>query len=447
VGFWISWCFWSFRQIGSKLMVTGSYTAPPMAKYPKYDLTSQVFHEGMNAQFTHMRKHGDVIPMRFPLFGNLHVALTYKTARDVLKNDALFCRQTENAGLKPSAEWRWWMPKSFKPLMHNMLVKDEPDHKRLRSLVDQAFTRRDVEGMRDEISGIADQLLDRLEGRETVDILETYTRELPMLVICTLLGIRPSDVNDIKYWIGGLVNARSIPSMLMSMPRVGKFLTHLRERFAQVRENPEPGLITGLVEAHQGDDQFTDDELLAMVFILFFAGHETTVHLMTGAILALIDHPHERQKLQNDWSKIGLAVEEFNRFVSPVMMTKLRYARQDLEIGGARLKRGQSVLALLASANHDPAQFPDPERLILDRLPNAQLGYGSGIHVCLGMQLARAEAQIGIEKLFQLYPDLKLAVRRSDVKWRRRIGMHALQALPLSLGRSAKNSPNDLQAD
>ena len=192
--------------------------------------------------------------------------------------------------------------------------------------------------------------------------------------------------------------------------------------------------MTALVQAEQDGDKLTHEELLAMGFLLLFAGHETTVHLISGGVLSLLEHPEEKARLLADWSLAPSAVEEILRWYAPVQFTKPRYPVRDLEFHGQRLKRGEMVTALLAAANVDPARFPDPERMDITRSPNPQVTFGTGIHICLGAQLARVEAQVALQKLFTRFPHLSLAVPASKLRYVGRIGMRALTAFPVRLG-------------
>jgi cytochrome P450 PksS len=165
--------------------------------------------------------------------------------------------------------------------------------------------------------------------------------------------------------------------------------------------------------------------------LLLFAGHETTTHLISGSAYELMRNPSLRDWLKEDWSRLGLAVEEFLRFISPVQFTKPRYVRRDIELGGVLLKKGDKVMPMIAAANLDPAANEDPGRLDLARQPNRHIAFGAGIHFCLGHQLARIEGQCALKALFRRWPDLHLAVDENEIRWRERAGMRALAALPV----------------
>jgi cytochrome P450 PksS len=208
---------------------------------------------------------------------------------------------------------------------------------------------------------------------------------------------------------------------------------YLEKRLKAVRENGGTGLIAELVRVEKEGEQINRDEMVAMVFLLLFAGHETTTHLISGSVYELLRNPALRDWLEEDWSRAGLAVEEFLRFISVVQFTKPRFVRKDIELGGIRLKRGEKIMPMLAAANLDPQANPHPEKLDLARKPNRHLAFGTGIHFCLGHQLARLEGVCGLKALFRRWPKLALAVDEKKIKWRQRPGLKAVDHLPVTI--------------
>ena len=175
------------------------------------------------------------------------------------------------------------------------------------------------------------------------------------------------------------------------------------------------------------------DEMISMVFLLLGAGSETTTHLISGSVYELLKNPALRDWLAEDWSRVGLAVEEFLRFVSPVQFTKPRFVRRDAVLGGVQLKRGDRIMAMLAAANMDPAANERPEQLDPERRPNRHLSFGTGIHFCLGHQLARIEGMCALQALITRWPNLRLAVEPSEIRWRRRPGLRAIKELRVTV--------------
>jgi cytochrome P450 len=191
------------------------------------------------------------------------------------------------------------------------------------------------------------------------------------------------------------------------------------------------GLIAELVSVEREGKRLTRDEMVSMVFLLLFAGHETTTHLISGSVFELLRNREIRDYLMEDWSRAGLAVEEFLRFISPVQFTKPRFVRKDTELCGVQLRSGDKIMAMLAVANLDPAANERPEQLDLDRRPNRHIAFGTGIHFCLGHQLARIEGRCALEALFKRWPNIALAVDASQIQWRRQPGLRAIEKLPV----------------
>jgi cytochrome P450 PksS len=225
----------------------------------------------------------------------------------------------------------------------------------------------------------------------------------------------------------------SLFGILRALPAMFRLVKYFRRHFEQCREQPRPGLMAALVQAEQDGDKLSEDELLAMAYLLLIAGFETTVYLLSGGTLALLQAPEQKERLLNDWSLLPASVEELLRFVSPVHMAQPRFVSRDLEFHGQALRRGERIVALLGAANADPARFPDPATLDLARSPNPHVSFGSGIHFCLGAQLARVEAQVGFERLFTRYPRLALAVADAELRYAGNMAFRALVALPVRL--------------
>jgi cytochrome P450 len=287
--------------------------------------------------------------------------------------------------------------------------------------------------MRPRITAICDGLLDRMAGAGPVDLMEALARPLPLTVICELLGLPEEDRPRFRQSVKAVMSVTSLWGIFRFLPSLFRLVGYFRRHFEQCRKHPRPGLMTALVQAEQDGDRLSEDELLAMAFLLLVAGHETTVHLIGGGTLALLTAPEQKARLRADWSLLPAAVEELLRFVCPVQLTKPRYLSRDLEFHGQSLRRGEILIPMLASANADPARFDRPERLDISRSPNPHVAFGSGGHFCLGAQLARVEAQVVLEKLFTRFPNLSLAVPDSRLKYTGRLGIRALTALPVRL--------------
>ena len=358
----------------------------------------------------------------------------YDDAAGVLK-DGRFAKDRLNAVTPEQRAQTPWVPGVFKPLARNMLDLDAPDHTRLRTLVHKAFTPRLVEQLRGRIQALADDLLDAAQRRGTKGSLElvgAYALPLPVTVIAELLGVPADDRHKFHQWSSRIVSVTSRRDLLWALPYEWMFLRYLRRLFERRRADPRDDLITALVQAEEAGDTLSEDELLAMVFLLLIAGHETTVNLIASGTLALLEHSDQMERLRHDPSLIKSAVEELLRYTSPVEIATERFAREDVTIAGTTIPRGERALPVIGSANRDEGQFERPETLDITREPNRHLAFGQGAHYCLGAPLARLEGQIAINTLLQRLPGLRLAVAPESLRWRRGLFLRGLEKLPLA---------------
>ena len=394
------------------------------------DFTSQAYFRNPAAEIEKLRSAGPVVEVQFRMVGKVWTTTTQDLADRVLKDSETF---TIRDGIGGVAGLQWWMPRIVRTLANHMLSKDEPDHKRLRDIVDEAFRRRAVLEMEPRILAIADELAGELfaEG-SPADLVERYARKLPLSVICELLGLPLEDRPKFNAWASGFTRLTGTIGLLSLIPNILAMRRYLETQLKAVRENGGTGLIAELVRVEKEGEQINRDEMVAMVFLLLFAGHETTTHLISGSVYELLRNAALRDWLEEDWSRAGLAVEEFLRFISVVQFTKPRFVRKDIELGGIRLKQGEKIMPMLAAANLDPQANPHPEKLDLARKPNRHLAFGTGIHFCLGHQLARLEGVCGLKALFRRWPKLALAVDEKKIKWRQRPGLKAVEHLPVS---------------
>ncbi len=216
------------------------------------------------------------------------------------------------------------------------------------------------------------------------------------------------------------------------MPTLAAIKRYAERRLEHARTAGGEGLIAELVRVEKEGAPISTEEMVVMIFLLLFAGHETTTHLISGSVFELAKNPGLRDWLAEDWSRADLALEEFLRFVSPVQFSKPRYVRRDIELNGVRLKRGDQIVAMLQAANMDPAANVSPEKLDLTRRPNHHLAFGTGVHFCLGFQLARLEGKCALEALYTRWPKLRLAVEPAQIRWRSRPGIRAILSLPVA---------------
>ncbi len=393
------------------------------------DFSSQDYFRNPGAAIEKLRTQGPVVEVRFPIIGRVWTTTTQALADQVLKDAETFPIRKDDGTV---AGLRWWMPGIVRTLANSMLSMDEPDHKRLRDIVDEAFRRRAVLDMEPHIRANGDELADELfaEG-SPADLVERFARKLPLSVITELLGLPLADRPKFIAWAGGFTRFAGALGFLAMIPNVLAMKRYMERHLETVRRNGGEGLIAEIVRVEKDGGQISPDEIVAMVFLLLFAGHETTTHLISGSVYELLKNPDLRDWLENDWSRVDLAVEEFLRFITPVQFTKPRYVRRDIELGGVILKKGDRIMAMLAAANMDPQANAHPERLDLQRRPNRHIAFGTGIHFCLGHQLARIEGRCALKSLLQRWPTLTLAADESEIRWRKRPGLRAIDRLPV----------------
>jgi cytochrome P450 PksS len=393
------------------------------------DFTSQDFFRDPAAAFEKLRAGGPVVEVKMPMIGQVWTTTTQEMASRVLKDNDVFTLRKDDGAV---AGLRWWMPGIFRVFAKNMLTVDEPDHSRLRGIVEEAFRRRAVLDMAPRIRAIAGQLADELFVQGSpADLVARYARTLPLSVICELLGLPLADRPKFMAWANRATSASSALVFLRMAPTLLAIKRYLQQRLEHARAAGGQGLIAELVQVEKEGAPISSEEMVVMVFLLLFAGHETTTHLISGSVFELAKNPALRDWLAQDWSRADLAIEEFLRFVSPVQFSKPRFIRQDIEVGGVRLKRGEQIVAMLAAANLDPAANVHAEKLDLARRPNRHVAFGTGIHFCLGHQLARLEGKSALEALYTRWPKLRLAVKPEQIRWRARPGIRAIVSLPV----------------
>jgi cytochrome P450 PksS len=266
-----------------------------------------------------------------------------------------------------------------------------------------------------------------------MDLIRDYALPIPTTIIAEMLGVPDSDRRRFHRWSRSIVSAA--PSgwgMIKAIPSAMAFLRYIRRLLASRRAQPRDDLVTALVQAEEAGEHLSGDELVAMVFLLLVAGHETTVNLIGNGTLALLMNPAQAERLRGDSTLLKSAVEELLRYDSPLETATERFAREDVSIAGVTIPRGGLVYAALASANRDERQFPNPDVLDISREPNRHLSFGLGPHYCLGAPLARLEGRVAIGTLLSRLPDLRLSVRPESLRWRRGLVLRGLEALPVT---------------
>lgn len=325
---------------------------------------------------------------------------------------------------------------TFQILKEWLVFRDPPEHTRLRRLVARAFTPTVVKARTQEITETIEGLVDDLRDRDSVDLIHEFAFPLPAVVIAQMLGVPPEDRVLFKEWsdqltslvFGAYGQEDRFESAARGMIELRDYLIDLINHYEQ---HPGENLISVLLE-HEGDDALSREELVATCTLLLFGGHETTTNLIGNGTLALLSHPDQLALLRAQPELIGPTIEEILRYDGPARAT-VRLVKEDHDMAGRPMTAGERVFLINLSANRDPEVFADPDALDIRRNPGNHLGFGVGIHYCLGAPLARLEGQLAISRLLDAFPDLTLAAEPSTLDWHGTMLSRGLVHLPVSL--------------
>jgi cytochrome P450 len=386
-------------------------------KTQTFDWTSPAF---LADPYPHYRRLRETDPVHFNQARGTWMLTRYNDMIGVLRDDELFSAERGPQAVSDDE------PRS-------MLGSDPPDHTRLRTLVNKAFTPRAIRALTDRIHEIVDGLLDEVGDRGEMEAINDFAYPLPITVIAELLGVPASDrdfFRDASQKIAvALGPIEDMQVAMRAMEGRNQLVDYFNELIPKRKNVPADDLITALLQAEESDDFLSHGELIAMLLLLLVAGHETTVNLIGNGMLALLRNPDQMERLRAEDGIGRQAIEELLRYDSPVQMTG-RLAKVDLEIGGKQIRAGQGVSTVVAAANRDPEVFADPDRLDLTREPCNHLSFSAGIHFCLGAQLARLEGQIALTTIARRFPNLKLAT--DELTYRPAPILRGLEALPVT---------------
>lgn len=400
---------------------------------PSLAMYSNDFAQNVHQHFSWMRKNAPVCKVRFSRWKDAYLITRYEDVNDACKDERLI-KNPNSSKADSTSNGMFWMPKPFRPLLHNMLNSDEPDHRRLRNLVHKAFTPRMITQMESRIQAIADELLDKAQAQSTVDLVQAYALPLPVTVIAEMIGIPQEDRPQFFQWTRKIIVSPTPLNMMLAIPSLLTLLKYLRKLADQRRADPQDDLLTALVQAEDEEgDCFTEDELLGMLFLLLVAGHETTVGLIANGTLALLSNPEQLDLLRSDMSRMESAVEELLRFDGPLQTTEMSFARETFTLHGVEIPKGATVFPAILSANRDESVFDGADQLDITRSPNRHLAFGQGIHYCLGAPLARLEAKIAFSTLLERSPNLRLQGKPEQIEYQEIAMLHRLKKLPITL--------------
>lgn len=402
---------------------------PSDLKFP-LDLNTQAFAENKYAYYRWLREEAPVFKGKISVL-KAYVLSRYEDCVWMLKEPRFVRNRTTATG---GRRLPFPVPKSVALMSKSMITEDEPDHRRLRNLVQQAFTKGQLAKLETRIDTLTNELLDKAVVKGTVDLKEAYALPIPVSVIQQMVGVADEDMprfqgglSAMKDGFSGWAIARTL---FWDLPRLEGFV---RSLIARKRSQPGDDILTSLIQAEDEGHQLTEDELVSMVFLLIIAGYETTVQLITNGVIALLQHPEQLARLRAQPDLIDAAVEEILRFNGPIHTTKPEYALEDITLHGVTIPKGAAVFPFLGAANHDPTVFESPEVFDIARSPNKHLGFGGGIHACLGAPLARMETKIALTNLLKRSPNLRLAVEPAVLEILVRPGWHSYQRLPVVL--------------
>ena len=390
-------------------------------KYGK-QLFSEGFVENPYPYYAQLRESEPVYKTRFPDGQQGWLITGYTEAVEALK---------EPRFIKDFSKLYGGTMDGMSVFTQNMLFSDPPDHRRLRGLAQKAFTPRVIEGMKERIEEITDQLINDMEQKEEINLIDDFAFPLPIIVICEILGVPSEDRDKFRIWSNSLIEGSSGEPGVSIYQHMNDFIRYLGEWFSETRREPKDDLISKLIAAEEAGDRLTEKELYGLVTLLIIAGHETTVNLIGNSFLNLLKHPEQRELLRGNPELIEGAIEESLRFDGPVEFSTSRWASENFQFAGKEIRRGELVVVALDAANRDPDKFHDPEVFDISREKSPHLAFGTGIHHCLGAPLARLEGKVAISKLLERFPDLRLRIPESELEWRPGMIVRGVKEIPV----------------
>ncbi|HFK1510883.1 cytochrome P450 [Bacillus tropicus] len=395
------------------------------------NLASAQFKEDAYEIYKESRKKQPILFVNQVEIGKEWLITRYEDALPLLKDNRLkkdwtnvFSQDTKNMYLSVD---------NSDHLTTHMLNSDPPNHSRLRSLVQKAFTPKMIAQLDGRIQRIADDLISDIERKGTLNLVDDYSFPLPIIVISEMLGIPKEDQAKFRIWSHAVIASPETPEEIKETEKqLSEFITYLQYLVDMKRKEPKEDLVSALILAESEGHKLSARELYSMIMLLIVAGHETTVNLITNTVLALLENPNQLQSLKDNPKLIDSAIEEGLRYYSPVEVTTARWAAEPFQIHHQTIQKGDMVIIALASANRDETVFENPEIFDITRENNRHIAFGHGSHFCLGAPLAKLEAKIAITTLFNRMPKLQIKGDREEIKWQGNYLMRSLEELPLT---------------
>ncbi|MFB5249096.1 cytochrome P450 family protein [Bacillus mycoides] len=395
------------------------------------NLASAQFKEDAYEIYKESRKMQPILFVNEVEIGKEWLITRYEDALPLLKDNRLkkdmanvFSQDTKNMYLSVD---------NSDHLTTHMLNSDPPNHSRLRSLVQKAFTPKMITQLDGRIQRIADDLISEIERKGTLNLVDDYSFPLPIIVISDMLGIPKEDQAKFRIWSHAVIASPETHEEIKETEKqLSEFITYLQYIVDVKRKDPKEDLVSALILAENEGHKLSAPELYSMIMLLIVAGHETTVNLITNTVLALLENPNQLQLLKDNPKLIDSAIEEGLRYYSPVEVTTARWAAEPFQIHEQTIQKGDMIVIALASANRDETVFENPEVFDITRENNRHIAFGHGSHFCLGAPLARLEAKIAITTLLKRMPELQIKGNRQDIKWQGNYLMRSLEELPLT---------------
>ncbi|MDR4902028.1 cytochrome P450 [Bacillus mycoides] len=395
------------------------------------NLASAQFKEDAYEIYKESRKMQPILFVNEVEIGKEWLITRYEDALPLLKDNRLkkdmanvFSQDTKNMYLSVD---------NSDHLTTHMLNSDPPNHSRLRSLVQKAFTPKMITQLDGRIQRIADDLISEIERKGTLNLVNDYSFPLPIIVISDMLGIPKEDQAKFRIWSHAVIASPETHEEIKETEKqLSEFITYLQYIVDVKRKDPKEDLVSALILAENEGHKLSAPELYSMIMLLIVAGHETTVNLITNTVLALLENPNQLQLLKDNPKLIDSAIEEGLRYYSPVEVTTARWAAEPFQIHEQTIQKGDMIVIALASANRDETVFENPEVFDITRENNRHIAFGHGSHFCLGAPLARLEAKIAITTLLKRMPELQIKGNRQDIKWQGNYLMRSLEELPLT---------------
>jgi cytochrome P450 len=404
-----------------------------MTPFVTTDLAGVAHKRTADETYARLRAKTPVARVQLPIWNESYIVLRYADVSAMLKDNRL-AKDPANALTAAQLKRMPSPPKFLQPLTRNMLGVDDPDHARLKKLVQAGFTPRRMEALEVRAETIAHELINRIGTRGRFDLMADFAMPFPVMIISELLGVPLKDQARFARWSHTLLGADPTSwRMLLALPDIFRFLHYLKHLIAVKRASPADDMVSALVQIEGEGDRLSPDELMAMIAILLSAGHETTSNLIGNGTLALLQNQDVFEQLKTQPVKIASAIEELLRFSGPVEMSTPRYAREDVEIAGHLIPRGSPVFGVVHSANRDEAQFAKADHLDLNRSPNRHLTFGEGGHYCVGAALARMEGRIAFTAMMQRWPGLQLSDDTLAPEWKPGAVLRGLRRLELKV--------------